>query len=118
MEKDDEYQEFYDACLKALKAHGNFNESYLPMLDRYVFITMKVAQLGAEIAEEEVVVEHTNKAEKTNTVTSPKWRMFMALDMQANLLAKNLRLSPATAPKSVKKMKAKGFDTEGKMKVA
>jgi hypothetical protein len=116
--KNEEYQEFYDACLKALKAQGNFNDSYLPMLDRYVFVTMKAAQLGAEIAEEEVVVEHTNKAEKTNTVTSPKWRMFIALDMQANLLAKNLRLSPATAPKSTRVKKVKGFDTEGKMKVA
>jgi hypothetical protein len=82
-----------------------------------VFVTMKAAKLGAEIADEEVTVEHTNKAEKTNTVTSPKWRMFLALDMQANMLAKNLKLSPSTAAKYRTK-KNKGFDTGDKMKVA
>lgn len=118
MELKDEYLEYYETCLKALKAQGNYNESYLPMLERYVFTTMKAAELAGQIADEETVVEHENNRGKTNTVTSPKWRMFIALDMQANLLAKNLRLSPATAPKSTKTKKEKAFDTDSKMKVA
>jgi hypothetical protein len=117
MEKDDEFNEFYDACLRALKAQGAWHDAYIPMLERYVFVTMKAASLGAAIADEEVIVEHTNKAEKKNMVTSPKWRMFLALDMQANLLAKNLKLSPSTSAKYRTK-KNKGFDTDGKMKVA
>jgi hypothetical protein len=43
--------------------------------------------------------------------------MFLALNREAQALAKDLELSPATAPKSGIPKK-KGFNLDGKMKVA
>jgi hypothetical protein len=44
--------------------------------------------------------------------------MFLMLNREANQLAKELELSPATAPVGGKNEKKKGFDLDNKMKVA
>ena len=114
----DDFEGFYDKCLAELKARGNYSEAFIPMLERYVTITAKLSKLNSEIVDEEVTVDHTNKAGKTNQVTSPAWRMFLALNREAVMLADKLKLSPATAPvESDKKKDKKGFEL-GKMKVA
>lgn len=114
-----EFEGFYDECLAELKSRNDYTDAYLPILERYVLVTMKAATVGSEIAEEEVVVEHTNKAKQTNTASSPKLRMFFELNNHANILANQLRLSPNSAPpNSAKKKEKKGFDLGGKMKIA
>ncbi len=114
-----EYLDFYELCLHELKSRKGYTDAYLPMLERYVLITMKVAEVGEEIVDEEVIVKHTNKAKETNDASSPKLRMFILLSQQASLLAKDLKLSPIAAPAIASKKKAeKGFTTDSKMKVA
>ena len=107
----DEFEGFYENCLAELKSRENFSESWIPQLDRYVTITAKLAKLNSELVDEEVAVKHTNKAGHENEASSPKWRMFIYLNKEANALAKDLGLTPATAPKAVAKKKEKGvFD--------
>lgn len=114
-----EYLTFYEQCLGELQARKDWTEAYVPMLERYVLISIKAQQLGVEIVDSEVSVEHTNKAKQTNKVTSPDWRMFLALNKEAALLARELKLSPANAPSAgSKKQEKKGFDLGNKMKVA
>jgi hypothetical protein len=107
---DAEFEDFYNTCLTELQSRPNFTEAWVPQLERFVTITAKLAKLNSEIVDEEVTVDHTNKANKTNKATSPAWRMFIALDSQANALADKLKLSPHTAPVSTKKQEKKGFD--------
>lgn len=113
-----EFEGFYDSCLAELKARGNYTDAFIPLLERYVTITAKLSQLNATIVDEEITVEHTNKAKETNQVTSPAWRMFLALNREAVMLADKLKLSPATAPVAESKGKKKGFNLTGEMKVA
>lgn len=114
---DAEFDDFYNKCLAELKARPNYTDAFVPILERYVTITSKLAKLNSEIIDEELTIDHTNKAQKTNQVSNPAWRMFLALDDQASKLAAQLKLSPATAPVSEKKGK-KGFDLGNNMKVA
>src|SRR5690349_17937347 len=95
---DAEFDDFYERCLAELRSRSNYTDAFLPLLERYVTITAKLSRLNATIVDEEVTVEHTNKAEKTNQVTSPTWRMFLLLNKEACLLSDKLKLSPATAP--------------------
>ena len=113
---DAEFDDFYNKCLIELKSRPNWTEAFIPQLERFVTITAKLAKLNLQLIDEEVTIDHTNKAGHTNPVTSPTWRMFLALNDEANKLAAHLKLSPATAPVSEKKGK-KGFEL-GKMKVA
>jgi hypothetical protein len=113
-----EFDDFYKDCLEELKARNNFTDTWLPLLDRYVTITAKLSQLNQEIVDQEITVDHTNKAKQTNKVTSPTWRMFLLLNKEAIGLADKLKLSPASAPsESSKKKDKKGFDLSP-MKVA
>lgn len=113
-----EFDDFYNKCLSELKGRANFTEAFLPMLERYVTITATLSKLNTEIVNEKLTTEHTNKAEKTNQVSNPNWRMFLALNREAQALAKDLELSPATAPKG-KTQKKKGFNLSGdNLKVA
>src|SRR5690349_15590707 len=114
---DAEFEVFYNKCLADLKSRPNYSDSFLPILERYVTITAKLSKLNSEIVDEEITVQHTNKAGKTNEASSPAWRMFLALNREAVMLADKLKLSPATAPVSEKDGKKKGFEL-GKMKVA
>lgn len=114
---DAEFDEFYSKCLAELKARPNWSEAFIPQLERFVTITAKLSKLNSELVNEEISVEHTNKAGHKNEATSPKWRMFLALDDQANKLAVHLKLSAATAPVKEQKGK-KGFDLSNSMKVA
>jgi hypothetical protein len=114
---DGEFEAFYEKCLADLKARPNWSEAFVPQLERYVTVTAKLSELNAELVDAEVTVEHTNKAGHTNKATSPAWRMFLALNDEANKLAAHLKLSPATAPVVEGKAK-KGFNLDGKMKVA
>jgi hypothetical protein len=118
MRFDAEFEGFYNDCLAELKGRGNYTPAFIPLLERYVTITAKLAQLNATIVDEEITVEHTNKAKEKNQVTSPAWRMFIALNREAVMLADKLKLSPATAPVSENKGKKKGFNLTGEMKVA
>ena len=112
---DADFDDFYAKCLSELRSRPNWTEAFIPQLDRFVIITSKLSQLNAEIVNEEITVTHTNKADHTNKVTSPSWRMFLLLNREANALAKELKLSPVSAPVTERKGK-KGFDTG--MKVA
>jgi hypothetical protein len=106
-----EFGGFYDQCLAELRGRENFTEAWIPQLERFVTITAKLAELNGEIVDTEVEVEHTNKAGKTNKATSPAWRMFLALNHEANTLADKLKLSPASAPATSSKPKQKkSFD--------
>lgn len=115
---DANFDDFYNVCLAELKARADYTEAYLPLLERYVTITNKLTALNSNIIDDEVTVEHTNKADHKNQASSPKWRMFLALNGEANKLAKELRLSPISAPVKVVKKEKKGFDLTGGMKVA
>lgn len=117
---DAQFDDFYQTCLRELKDRNDYTDAYLPMLERYVTITNKLGALNSEIVDEEVIVNHTNKSDHTNQASSPKWRMFLALNSEANKLAKDLKLSPISAPRSSERKKEKkGFDLGGdKMKVA
>jgi hypothetical protein len=118
MRFDAEFDDFYKSCLSELKARPNYTDAFIPQLERFVTITSKLAKLNSEIVDEEITIDHTNKAKQKNEVSSPKWRMFLMLDAQASKLAKDLGLTPASAPVIEKKDKKKGFDLSGGMKVA
>ncbi len=110
--------EFYNTCLAELKERPNYTDAFLPMLERYVTITATLSKLNSDIVDQSLTVDHTNKAEKTNKVSNPNWRMFLALNQEANKLAKQLGLCPESAPKKLdKKSKKKGFDLSP-MKIA
>jgi len=102
---------FYDLCLAELKARSNWTETFLPMLDRYVTVTAMLNKLNRDIINDEIAIEHVNRAGHKNFVTSPKWRMFLELNREANALAKELMLSPVNAPKKENGGLKKGFDT-------
>lgn len=114
---DAEFDDFYNKCLAELKSRQNYTDAFLPQLERYVTITAKLSKLNSDLIDEEITVEHTNKAGHKNEVTSPKWRLFISLNDEANKLAAHLKLSPATAPVKEQKGK-KGFDLSNNMKVA
>jgi hypothetical protein len=104
---------FYEKCLSELKARHESTDAFLPML------TMKAEKLAEKIADEEVIIQHTNKADHTNEASSPKWRMYLALNKEAIALGKELQLSPASVPKIKEKKKGKkSWDLSGKMKAA
>jgi hypothetical protein len=110
---------FYEKCLSELKARHESTDAFLPMLDRYVFLTMKAERLAEKIADEEVIIQHTNKADHTNEASSPRWRMYLALNKEAIALGRELQLSPASVPKIKEKKKGKkSWDLTGKMKAA
>jgi hypothetical protein len=111
MDFEREYVAFYDECLSELKSRDDFSDAYIPMLRRFVFITIQANKLGADIAQEEVTVSHTNKVGATNQATSPKWRMYLLLGKESSALARELRLSPVNAPAGSRKREKKGFDT-------
>ena len=102
---------FYENCLSELKSRDNWTEAFLPMLDRFVTLTAMLNKLNVGIIEDEITIEHVNKAGHKNYVTSPKWRMFLELNREANVLAKELMLSPINAPRGKVKDQVKGFDT-------
>ena len=105
---DAEFDDFYAKCLKELQSRDNWTEAFIPLLDRYVTLTIKLGELNSAIVDKEVVQDHTNKAKEKNTVSSAEWRMFLALNAEANKLARQLKLCPETAPKSVVEKKATG----------
>jgi hypothetical protein len=117
MRFDAEFDGFYTKCLAELRGRANWTEAFIPMLDRYVMLTAKLNQLNEKLADQAVIHEHTNKADKTNTVSNPEWRMFLALNKEANQLAQVLQLTPATAPQSSAKEK-KGFNLDKPMRIA
>jgi hypothetical protein len=98
---DADFDDFYTKCLMELKARDNWTEAFIPLLDRYVTLTIKLAKLNSEIVDKEVIQDHTNKAKEKNEVSSAEWRMYLALNSEANKLAKQLKLCPETAPKSI-----------------
>ena len=107
---DADFDEFYAKCLTELTGRDNYTDAFLPLLDRYCTLTVKLNKLNAEIVDEEIVMSHTNKAGATNEASSAKWRMFLALNTEANRLARQLKLCPDSAPVSVQKDKPKGAD--------
>jgi hypothetical protein len=115
--KDADFDDFYASCLAELKARPNWTEAFIPLLERYATLTSKLNDLNSKIIDEEIIVNHTNKNDHTNQASSPSWRMFLALNSEANKLAKQLGLSPDSAPVKQAKEK-KGFNLGGEMKVA
>ncbi len=109
------FADFYEVCLKELMSRPNWNDSFVPMLERYVTMTSKLQELNAAIVDAEVVTDHTNNQGATNKATSPLWRMFLMLNGEANKLAKQLELSPDNCPVPAGKVAKKGFEL-GEMK--
>lgn len=106
---------FRAECLKRL---GEGAEYSLPMLDSFVFATVKAAELEAELEGEGAVIEHTNKANATNPASSPKVRMWALYREQANKLGQMLGLIPTAKVGRPAEVKKTGFKLDGKMKVA
>ena len=113
-----EFGDFYDKCLSDLKARGNYSETFLPLLDRYVTLTAMLVKLNLAIVDDEIAIEHVNRAGHKNEVTSPKWRMFLHLNKEANMLARELGLSPSTAPVKDHKAAIGVFDLSDNLKIA
>ncbi len=106
---------FRGECLKKL---GDSTEYSLPMLDSFVFATMKAAELEEELKGESAVIEHTNKANATNPASSPKVRMWALYREQANKLGQMLGLIPTAKVGRPAQVTKTGFKLDGKMKVA
>lgn len=120
MEFDGKWAIFYKKCLSVIETREGFNDSYLPLLERYVFVTQKMAKVADEMAEAETTIKQTNTKDHTNEVSNPMMRIFVLLNKESLALAKELQLTPAslkTKPKSKEETK-KGFKLDGKMKVA
>lgn len=110
MDFKDEQLAFYLECLSELQARHGDAKYYLPVLQRYVFVTYEAERLAKELAEESATIEHTNKAGHTNPASSPKVRMFALYSEQATKLAATLGLN-LVAPKVGRKAKTKkGFE--------
>ena len=112
-----ENDDFFQRCLSELKARDNYTDAFLPLLQRYVTLTAMLTKLNIGIIEEEAIIEFTNKAGHTNQATSPKWRMFVLLNKEANQLARQLKLCPESAPRKDMPRAKKGFDLDS-MKIA
>jgi hypothetical protein len=97
---DSDFDDFYSQCLKELKARDNYTDAFIPLLERYCTLTAKLNKLNSEIVDTEIVTNHTNKIGATNEASSPSWRMFLALNQEANRLARQLKLCPESAPKN------------------
>lgn len=115
---DAEFDDFYKECLAELKGRPNYSDAFIPMLERFVTITAKLSQLNSTIVDEEITVDHTNKAKETNKATSPAWRMFLMLNREAVALAAEMKLTPKSSPVPEGKKGKKGFELGSKMKVA
>ena len=107
---DADFDDFYNKCLDELRERDNYTDAFLPLLERYCTLTIKLNKLNAEIVDQEVVVDHTNKIGATNEASSPSWRMFLALNQEANRLARQLKLCPESAPKRKQEDKPKGVE--------
>lgn len=119
MDVDEELRVFYDKCLEELKARDNYSDTFIPMMQRYVTLTAMLRKLNVGIVEEEMVIEFVNKNGHKNEMTSPKWRMFLLLNKEATALARELQLSPSTAPVSLANQPKVGiFDLTNNMKLA
>lgn len=119
MEFDGKWAIFYQKCLKTLESRDGFNDSYLPLLERYVFVTQKMASVADSIATEEATISQTNTKDHTNEVSNPKMRIFVLLNKESLALAKELQLTPAAMKVKPKaKEEKKGFNLEAPMKKA
>lgn len=107
-----------DFRAKCLEKLGQGTEYSLPMLDSFVFATMKAAELERELKGEGAVIEHTNKANATNPASSPKVRMWALYREQANKLGQMLGLIPTAKVGRPAEVKKTGFKLDSKMKVA
>ena len=120
MDFEGKWATFYQRSRKTLEGRDGFDESCLPLLERYVFVTKKIAEVQEQMAAADATVKHTNNKEHTNEATNPLIRIFVILNKESLSLAKELELTPA-AMKGVKveaKPDAKkGFET-GPMRVS
>lgn len=111
MEFEGKWAHFYNRCKKTLESRDGYDESALPMLERYVFVTQKLAKVSDEIYSEETTIKQTNTKDHTNEVSNPKMRIFVLLNKESIALAKELQLTPASLKsKPTSKNKKKGFD--------
>ena len=121
MNLDQAGQEIYQRLLSELKDRPDYSESLHDLLSQYVFALQQSEKLADEIATEGATILFTNKAGHTNTMSNPKVRMFDTLNNSAVRIARELGLTPK-ARKALKlssgKAKAKGFNLDGKMKIA
>lgn len=101
---------FYDECLKTLKGRIGFDETYLVLLDRYVFVNQKLAEMTEELAKASATVQHTNKASHTNESSNPALRVFVILNKESLSLAKELGLTPTSAKNLKGSKRKKAFD--------
>ena len=119
MEFEGKWATFYKKCLSILETRDGFNDSYLPLLERYVFVTQKMAKVSDEIYSEETTIKQTNTKDHTNEVSNPKMRIFVLLNKESLALAKELQLTPASLKNKVTATKEKkGFNLDKPMRIA
>ena len=108
---------FKRSCLEKL---GDSAEYYLPMVESYVFSTFKAFELEQELADESVTIKIAPrlKGKPDSEHSNPKVRMWALYREQANKLGASLGLLPTSKGAEIKKPGKKGFNTDGKMKVA
>src|SRR6187402_1101611 len=109
---------FYDSCFGILRDRHGDSDYWVPMLERFVMVSSKLRILSEQIMDEAVTTNHTNKAEKTNEVSSPKVRMFALFNEQAHKLAVDLGLNLAQAKAGRKPKTAKDRFASKTMKIA
>ncbi len=119
MEFEGKWALFYKNCLKTLESRDGFDESYLPLLERYTFCNKKIAEVSDDIAREEASIKQTNTKDHTNEVSNPKMRIFVLLNKESLALAKELQLTPASLKNKVTQSKEKkGFNLDKPMRIA
>lgn len=120
MEFEGKWGIFYKKCLKTLESRIAFDESCLPLLERYVFVNRKMEDVQDKMAGQDATVEHTNNDGHKNMASNPLMRVFVILNKESLALAKELQLTPAsmktTAP--IKRDKKKTFDLTVSKKMA
>ncbi len=120
MEFEGKWATFYKKCLSVLETREGFNDSYVPLLERYVFVTQKMSVVADEMAIAETTIKQTNTQNHTNEVSNPMMRIFVLLNKESLALAKELQLTPASLKAKLQpaKEKPKGFVLDNKMKAA
>lgn len=110
---------YYKQCLRTLESRAGFDESYTTLLERYVFVNMKLSDISERMYVAEATITHVNNKDKTNEASNPLMRVFVILNKESLALAKELQLTPASLKgKATVTKEKKGFNLDKPMRIA